>query len=108
MSTPEFVVVLITTPDKKASEGLAKVLVETQSAACVSIIPHVDSIFRWQGSISEEGESVLIVKTRAAYFDEKIVPLVEEHHPYEVPEVIALPILKGSERYLAWIEEETA
>jgi len=107
MSVPEFLVVFITTPDKKVADHLSEVLVETKTAACVNIIPRVHSIFHWEGALSEEEESLLIVKARADAFEEELVPLVTEHHPYDVPEIIALPIVRGSQPYLAWMEDET-
>lgn len=107
MSSVDFLVVLITVPDAVVAERLSNKLMETKSAACVNIISDVRSIFSWQGGLSTEDELLLIVKTRTSFFEERIVPLVEEHHPYEVPEIIALPILKGSKPYLAWMEAET-
>ncbi len=107
MSSQDFLVVLITTPDEKVAEHISEVLVEEKAAACVNIVSHVKSFFSWQGSLSTEDEVLMVVKTREEYFEERIVPLVQEHHPYEVPEIIALPIVRGSEDYLEWMGGET-
>jgi len=107
MTEHNFLVVFITTPDEQVAENLSRVLVETKTAACVNIIPRVNSIFHWDGAISEEKETLLIVKTHSSYFEDKLIPLVQEHHPYQVPEIIALPIIEGSKAYLEWMKEET-
>jgi periplasmic divalent cation tolerance protein len=78
-------------------------LVEERKAACVNIVPGVDSLFRWKGKIDSARESLLLVKTRASLFSE-IISLVKETHSYEVPEIIALPIIGGSEEYLKWLD----
>lgn len=107
MAEYTFLVVFITTPDQQVADYLSRILVETKTAACVNIIPGVSSIFHWEGAISEEEECLLIVKTPSAYFEDKLVPLVKEHHPYQVPEMIAFPIVRGSKDYLDWMKEET-
>lgn len=107
MTATDFLVVLITAPDKQTAERLSQVIMEGKKAACVNIIPQVDSIFRWQGSISTEQEVLLILKTKTTIFEDQLVPLVKEHHPYDVPEIIALPLVMGSKEYLNWMEEET-
>lgn len=106
MEASNFVVVLITAPDEKTAAQLANVLMEEQQAACVNMISGVSSIFPWEGKLSNEQEVLLIVKTRGKNFTERFVPLVKEHHPYEVPEIIALPVVNGSQEYLAWMEGE--
>jgi len=103
----EYVVVLITTPDRAAAEEIAQVLVKARAAACVNILPGIQSVFHWEGEVAEEEEILLVVKTRRELVEEKVRPLVQEHHPYQVPEVIALPIVAGSRSYLDWIKGET-
>ncbi|HET8547509.1 MAG TPA: divalent-cation tolerance protein CutA [Bryobacteraceae bacterium] len=88
------------------AERVAKHLVETHAAACVNIIPGVRSIYRWKGAVEEAGEWTLLIKTRRP-----LVARVERElrrvHSYEVPELIALPIVAGLESYLQWIDDET-
>jgi periplasmic divalent cation tolerance protein len=97
------IVVLITAGSEEEAHKIAKLLVEERKAACVNIVPGVDSLFRWKGKIDSARESLLLVKTRASLFPE-IITLVKETHSYEVPEIIALPIIGGSEEYLKWLD----
>ena len=99
------VVVFITTDTEREAQKIAEVLLDQKKAACVNILPRVDSRFWWQGEIDSAREYLLVVKTRAALLDE-VVNLVKENHSYEVPEVIALPIIGGNPDYLKWIDEE--
>jgi periplasmic divalent cation tolerance protein len=99
-------VVYITTPDMQTGEEIAGALIERKLAACVNLIP-VHSIYRWEGEVARDDEVLLIVKTRADLFAEQLVPAVEELHPYQVPEIIALPVVMGTAGYLKWIDEET-
>ena len=98
-------VVLITTATDKEAHNIAELLLNQRVAACVNIVPRVDSFFWWQGEINSTQESLLIVKTRASLF-QKIVDMVKKAHGYEVPEIIALPIVDGNEDYLNWINGE--
>jgi periplasmic divalent cation tolerance protein len=82
---------------------IAELLVKENKAACVNIVPGVESFFRWKGKIVSARESLLLVKTRASLLSE-IISLVKEAHSYEVPEIIALPIIGGSEEYLKWLD----
>jgi periplasmic divalent cation tolerance protein len=102
-----YLIVLITVPSREAGEVVARHLLERKLAACVNFIPSVHSLYIWKGEITADDELLLIVKTRADLFEESLVPAVEAVHPYEVPEIIALPILMGSKSYLDWIEEST-
>jgi periplasmic divalent cation tolerance protein len=102
-----FVVGLITAPNREVAEKIAAALVEKKLAACVNFLDPIHSLFSWQGQTSTEEEVLLMVKTRADLFEEQLIPAVQGLHPYEVPEIIALPILMGSKSYLDWIEEET-
>ncbi|MGB2856426.1 MAG: divalent-cation tolerance protein CutA, partial [Dehalococcoidia bacterium] len=81
-------------------------LIGQRKAACVNIIPQINSLFRWEGKIEDDRESLLLVKTRAELFPE-VVDAVKSVHSYDVPEIIALPIVEGSQDYLKWIGEET-
>lgn len=102
------IIALITTPSKEIGEKITNALLEKKLAACVNIISPIQSFFRWQGEISDEQEVLLIVKTRASLFQNDLIPAVQAVHPYEVPEIIALPIIMGQQSYLDWIEEETS
>ena len=97
--------IYITTEDEDEARRIGRTLVEEKLAACVNIHP-ICSIYRWQGEIQEEGETALLVKTRAELADE-VIRRVKELHSYEVPCIVSLPIEKGYLDYLKWIEEST-
>ena len=103
----EYVVVLITVPSLEVGEKISDELLEKKLAACVNIVPSIHSIYAWQGQVLSDQEVLLVVKTRAELFDEYLVPTVKALHPYDVPEIIALPIVLGSQDYLDWIAAET-
>jgi len=103
MKGTDRIVVLITAGSEKEARKIAKLLIKEKNAACVNIVPEVDSLFRWKGKIDSARESLLLVKTRASLFPE-IIRLVKEIHSYEVPEIIGLPIIGGSEEYLKWLD----
>lgn len=93
-------------PDAGAAAALARALVEQGLAACVNILPEVRSVYRWQGAIEEAGEVPVLIKTTAARYPE-LEAAVRRLHPYQVPELIALPITAGLPAYLRWVAEET-
>lgn len=99
------VVILITASIGEEAEKIANKLLTQRKAACVNIIPKVRSLFWWKGELDSADEAVLIVKTKASLVDE-IVSLVKEAHSYEVPEVIALPLIGGNPDYLNWMSDE--
>ncbi len=100
------VVVLITVDSPATAQKITDILLAERKAACVNIIPKVESHYWWQGKIESADELLLIVKTRAALLNE-LIELVKQNHPYTVPEIIAMPIVGGNEDYLQWIEKET-
>lgn len=100
-------VVLVTAPDAATAEALARALVEERLAACVSVVPGVRSVYRWQGRVEETAELLLVAKTRADR-GPALAARVRELHPYELPEVLELPALGGSEAYLEWVREESS
>ncbi len=104
----QFIIVLITTPTKEIGEQIADVLLDNKLAACVNLISPIRSWYIWEGRTNSDEETLLIVKTRADLFTNQIIPVVRAVHPYEVPEIIALPIVMGSADYLEWIEETTS
>jgi len=97
------IVVLITAGSEEEAHKIARLLVKQKKAACVNIVPGVDSLFRWKGKINSTRETLLLAKTRASLLPE-IISLVKEAHSHEVPEIIALPITGGSEDYLKWLD----
>ncbi len=105
MNETDRLVVFITVSGEEEARRIAGVLVEARKAACVNIVSGVDSVFWWKGELDSERESLLIVKTRAALLSE-VVELVKGAHSYDVPEIIALPIVAGNEDYLDWLDQE--
>jgi len=103
-----YILVMITTPSKETAQTVADSLLEGGLAACVNIISPVDSHYIWNGSRHVDEEWLLIVKTRAELFEDQLIPTVKSVHPYDVPEIIAIPILMGSRDYLGWIDQVTA
>lgn len=103
MKKTDRIIVLITTGSEEEAHSIAESLVKEKKAACVNIVPRVDSLFWWEGKLDSVPESLLLVKTKASLFPE-IVELVKRTHSYEVPEIIALPIIAGSEDYLKWLD----
>jgi periplasmic divalent cation tolerance protein len=101
------VVVFVTTSSEEEAEKIARLLLEKKKAACVNVIPRVNSRFWWQGKLDSAQESLLIIKTRADLMPD-LVDMVKKSHSYTIPEIVALPIVAGSEDYLHWIDRETA
>lgn len=100
-------VVLITAPDADTGTRLARALVEERLAACVNLLPGVRSIYRYQGEVHDDAEVLLVVKT----VRDRLAPLarrVNALHPYDLPEVLALPASGGSGAYLEWVETESS
>ncbi|NIQ00014.1 MAG: divalent cation tolerance protein CutA [Nitrospinaceae bacterium] len=102
----EHIVVLITASSREESERLSRGLVEAKLAFCVNSLPGVKSTYFWDNELCVDEEILLIVKTRADRFDE-LEQWVVEHHSYDVPEVIALPIVQGLKPYLKGIDDWT-
>jgi periplasmic divalent cation tolerance protein len=102
----EEIVVFITASDEDEAAKIAKTLIESKLAGCVNIIKNIRSIYRWQGKIEDEKEVLMVVKTQKILFD-SLMKKVKELHSYTVPEIIALPIIQGSEDYLKWLKEVT-
>lgn len=99
------IVVFITTANAEEAQQIASLLLSERKAACINIVPRVSSFFWWQGKLESAEESLLIVKTKASVLNQ-VVSLVKEHHRYDVPEVIALPIIGGNQDYLEWMSQE--
>jgi periplasmic divalent cation tolerance protein len=107
MDATDALVVLVTTPTPEHAAEIARALVDERLAACGNVVPGLRSIYRWEGKVQEDAEALLVLKTTRARFD-ALRARVLALHPYELPEVIALPIEEGSAPYLAWIAAETA
>ena len=102
MAPLNIVICLVTCPSRDVGSTLAKMLVNHRLAACVNIIPHVESVYRWKEDLCIEEEALLIIKTTDELV-EQIKNFIVEHHPYEVPEFIALRSSQVSEPYAQWI-----
>ncbi|MFC1566471.1 divalent-cation tolerance protein CutA [bacterium] len=101
----KFYIVLVTTKDKQEALKLTDLVLKQGFAACVNIIPTIESHYWWEGKIINDTESLLIIKTGEPVVDQ-LIELIKENHSYSVPEIIALPIKKGNQDYLDWIEKE--
>jgi periplasmic divalent cation tolerance protein len=98
--------VLTNVPDREAARRLADGLVAARLAACVNLLEACTSVYRWKGAVETASEIPVLIKTRAALFPE-VEAFILSQHPYEVPEVIALPVASGSAPYLEWVVQET-
>ena len=101
-----YIVVFVTTKDEEEANTIAQKLLQEKLIACANIINNIKSIFSWQGKIDRADEALLILKSQQKFFS-KLVKAVKSVHSYDVPEIIALPIMEGSEDYLNWIKTET-
>ena len=100
--TEEVRVVLVTAPDTETAARIARALVEERLIACANLVPGIRSIYRWEGKIADEAEVLLVLKTRASACS-AVAARVKALHPYALPEVVALPVVDGSEAYLDWV-----
>ena len=98
--------VITNCPDEETANRIALAVVEEKLAACVNILPRVQSIYRWQGAVESAVEVPLLIKTTAACYP-ALEAAIRERHPYDVPEIIALPVTTGLPAYLNWVAEET-
>lgn len=98
--------VFITASNEDEAARVAGDIVSSRLAACVNIVKGIRSVYRWQGKIEDEGEVLMIIKTRRDLFG-ALKKRVKELHSYSVPEIVAIPVVEGSEEYLRWIKEET-
>jgi periplasmic divalent cation tolerance protein len=96
------IVVLCTCASPEDGDRLARALVEARLAACVNIVPGIRSVYRWKGEIESAQECLLAIKSSRGQFD-ALRARIEELHPYDVPEVLALPVVDGSPNYLDWL-----
>jgi periplasmic divalent cation tolerance protein len=103
----ETLLVLTNLPDRDAAVKLAHELVERRLAACVNVLAGCTSIYRWKGVIENAQEVTLLIKTRSALYEE-LEAAINDLHPYELPEIIAVPVVRGLAEYLAWVSEGTS
>ncbi|MGH9374229.1 MAG: divalent-cation tolerance protein CutA [Vicinamibacterales bacterium] len=104
---PDYVIVLTTLPADADGPGFGRTLVDERLAACVNLLPLMESVFRWEGQVERDTERQVIIKTSR----DRVVALwdrIKELHPYEVPEFVVLPIHDGSDAYLRWLGESTS
>lgn len=102
---PDVRVVLVTAPSAEVGLEMGRTLVREQRAACVNLVPGIRSVYRWEGALQEDEEVLLVIKTTADGLD-ALTRRVVEIHPYDVPEVLALPAQGGNPAYLRWVAEE--
>ena len=102
-----YVVVLVTVPDVACGEKIARALVDERLAACVNRLGPIRSLFRWKGALDAADEQLLLIKSRLGLFA-RLEARIAQLHPYETPEIVALPIVAGASRYLDWIAAETS
>jgi periplasmic divalent cation tolerance protein len=103
----EIVIVLTSLPDKEAATRLARELVERRLAACVNVLAECSSVYRWKGAVESAAEVPVLIKTRSVRYPE-VEAAIRELHPYELPEIVAVPVQHGFEDYLQWVAEETS
>ncbi|MGD2144070.1 MAG: divalent-cation tolerance protein CutA [Anaerolineae bacterium] len=102
----DHIVVLVTVPSRESGTDIARTLLERKLAACVNIVPSIKSLYTWEEELCTDDEVLLLIKTRRPLFEAELVPAVQEVHPYDIPEIVALPIVAGSREYLDWIDVE--
>lgn len=102
----EAILVMTTMPDRASADALARALVEGRLAACVNVGASVDSMYHWQGQIETASEVPVLIKTRRDRYQE-LEAAIQARHPYELPEIVAVPISHGLSPYLQWITAET-
>lgn len=102
----EYIIIYCTVPNQKEGKEIAKFLVAKKLVACANIIEKVESIYTWDSQVCDEKESMMIIKTKKDLFHQ-VNSVIQKLHSYEVPEVIAIPIIMGDDKYLNWIDMET-
>lgn len=107
MHGEQFAVALVTAPDRETARKISRAAVDQRAAACANLLPAVESIYRWEGEVQTDQEVLILFKTRQSLMEDFLIPLIKELHPYQVPEIIALPITRGLEDYLDWIRGST-
>jgi periplasmic divalent cation tolerance protein len=102
-----YLTILCTCPDQESADKLAATLVEEHMAACVNIIPGITSVYRWKDRLEKDQELLLVIKTSTRAY-KALEKRIQELHPYELPEIIAVPIIEGAPAYLEWLGRMTS
>lgn len=102
MATPDAVVVLCTAPDESTAQELATLILSEKLAACATLISNATSLYYWEGKMQQEYEVQMIIKTDKDNLDRLLVCL-KSNHPYQTPELLALPVIQGNSEYLSWL-----
>ena len=102
----EIIIILTNLPDRASALKLAGELVEQRLAACVNVLAECTSIYRWNGKVENAAEVPVLIKTRAQRYDE-VAAAIRRLHPYELPEIVAVPVGRGLDEYLEWVAGET-
>ena len=103
----KFLIVMVTTPNRRVARSLARAALKSRMIACANIVPGIESHYWWQGRVTSGKELLLILKTRPACL-KRLEKLILDKHPYDTPEFIALPIAHGNMAYLKWLTDELA
>ena len=103
----EVLYVLTNLPDEPSARKLGRMLVESRLVACVNLLGGVESVYRWKGNVETASEVLVVIKTVASTYD-RVQSLILEHHPYELPEIVAVPVVQGLAPYLQWIAAESS
>jgi len=106
-NSQQILLVMTTITDIDKGKSLARQIIDEQLAACCNIVPGITSVYRWQDELCEEQECLLVMKTVESRFNE-LSKFISMRHPYETPEIIALPITAGSQEYLSWVTQATS
>ncbi|HEY7743939.1 MAG TPA: divalent-cation tolerance protein CutA [Burkholderiales bacterium] len=101
------IIVFTNLPDREAATRLAHELVAKKLAACVNVLAECASVYRWKGAVENAREVPVLIKTRGARYAE-VEAAIRRLHPYELPEIIAVPMVRGFEDYLRWVADETS
>ncbi|MBN2055475.1 divalent-cation tolerance protein CutA [bacterium] len=101
----EYCAVLVTAPSREIAMSLGRTLLEERLAACVQIVPGLTSLYQWQGKIQCDDELLMLIKTTAACF-EALRIRIKNIHPYDLPQIVALPLAAGDEHYLDWLKDQ--
>ena len=107
MNPTQAIVILVAAPNQQVAKKIAEHIVNKRLAACVNLLPGIRSIYRWQGKIEDDSEILMIIKSRRAKFEE-LSQSIASMHPYDTPEILALDVSQGSEKYLNWLLAETS
>jgi len=106
MPKDDYIIVFNTCDSAEIASSIAETLVGKKLAACVNIVKNIESVYQWQGKIEHDKEILLIIKTRQSLFSQ-LEQAIQELHNYELPEIIAVPIVSGEKNYLNWIQSAT-